>query len=169
MQTFIVGFSRSKSRLKIGSLLIQKVENRNFSHAYIRYTDDFTKVSLVAQASHGFVNEMNYDIFKESNVIVEEYQIQCSDEDFKKIVIFIKNNLGNLYSRWELLLIGVKKLFHFELPARDEQKEFICSKFTAMVCDIVNLKIDANLEFVTPSDFNTFIKNLPPYMYKRLT
>lgn len=157
---FEVGFSRAKSPWKIGSAVIQEVEKRNFSHAYIKFLDPYTQILMVAQASHGMVNVTNYEVFKQDNIIVEEYTINCSETDYKNIVTFIYNNTGKPYSKFQLILIGIKKIFKVEINIRNMDKEYICSEWAARICSIVKIETPLNLDYYTPSDLNTLLKNL---------
>jgi hypothetical protein len=161
MKSFIVGYSRAKSPWKIGSTVIQEVEKRNFGHVYIRYTCLLTGIEVVAQASHGYVNEMNYDIFQEQNVVVREYEVICSDEDFINMLKFIRTNLGRDYDQLAILIIGLKKIFGIKIQANNRDKHFICSEFGARVCQIVKLPLDVlNLDYFTPSQSELFMSNL---------
>lgn len=160
MRKLIIGFSRSKSPWKVGSQVIQIGEKRDFSHAYIRYICPITGVDIVAQASHGFVNEMNFDIFKEHNIIVEEYELPCIDEQFINTLKFIKINLGIDYSKIQILFIAIKKLLHFEIKVYNQDKEFICSEFAARICEITGVTMPTYLDYFTPSDLNTLIKDI---------
>jgi hypothetical protein len=160
MKKIVIGFSRSKSPWKIGSQFIRAVEKRDFSHAYIRYTCPITNVEIVAQASKGFVNQMSFNIFKEHNIITEEYELDCTEQEFVDILTFTNNNLGQKYSFSQIVLIGIKKLFKFELPINNKDDEFICSEYTARVCDIKGVRVPTYLDYFTPSDFNTLVKDI---------
>jgi hypothetical protein len=159
---FIIGFSRARSCLKIGSKIIQLVEARNFSHAYVKYIDSRTNIEVISQASHGIVNLVNSQIFIKDNILVEEYEIECSEEQFKKIELFIYSNLGKPYSEFQLALIGVKKIFHFTPKIKNHDEAFICSEWAKRVCEIANVELSDMIEddYVTPSDLNTMIKNI---------
>lgn len=160
MKTLTVGFSRSKSPWKVGSQAIQISEKRNFSHAYIRYECLLTQVQIVAQASHGFVNEMNYDIFQEHNIVCEEYVLECSDEHFIDVIKFIRKNLGVDYSKMQIFFLAIKKLLRFEVKEYNKDKEFICSEFAARICQIAGVTVPSYLDYFTPSDLNTLIKDI---------
>jgi hypothetical protein len=168
MRKIIIGFSKSKSPLKFGSLVIQEVEKRHFSHVYVRYTDEMTGIEIVAQASQGFVHEVNYDIFKEHNTIAEEYQLYCNGVQYEKIIHFIKTNLGEKYSYFQLFMIGLKKILHIEIPTRFTKKQYICSEFAAFVCKIAQTEIPQNLNYITPSDLREIILKLPARNCKRI-
>jgi len=162
MKKIIFGLSRSKSPWKIGSKVIQEVEKRDFSHVYVRYEDPYTKEMLVAQASHGYVNQVHFDTFQIENVIVEEYELEFTNEEFKELLIFIHKNLGKGYSKLQIVLIGIKKIFHIELNEYENRdKEFICSEFASRLLQIYKIPMPEHLDYVTPSDFKEIIINIP--------
>jgi hypothetical protein len=127
-----------------------------------------TGVEIVAQASHGFVHEVNYEIFKENNHIAEEYQLYCNSVQYERIIKFIKTNLGEKYGYSQLIMIGIKKLFRMEVSARFAKNQYICSEFAAFVCKIAQTEIPQNLNYITPSDLREIITSLPIKNYKRL-
>lgn len=160
MNKLILGFSKSKSIWKVGSQVIRATEKRDFSHAYIRYKCILTGIDIVAQASHGYVNEMNYEIFQEHNVVVEEYELECNEQQYIDVIKFIRVNLGKDYSKLQIILIAIKKLLHFEVNVQNKDKEFICSEFAARICQITGIRMPSHLDYYTPSDLNTLIKDI---------
>lgn len=157
MSNLIVGFSKAKSSWKIGSTVIQKVDCRDYSHCYIRYVSDTTKVELIAQASHGFVNLVNKSIFLEQNIIVKEYAIDCAEHQTLEVRTFIDSNLGKPYSKLQLALIGIKKLLHIQIKYYDRDASYICSEFASRVCQILNINIPEELDYITPSDLDNIL------------
>lgn len=157
----VVGFSRAKESWKIGSKVIATSEKRPYSHAYIRIKDSVTGIELVYQASLGMVNAYNYKLFKEHNIVVEEYNI--SIDDFKKVEIltFLQTNLGKPYSKAQILFLTLKKLFKFEVRYQNNDQEFICSELAIRIIQIVmpETKI-SNVDYYTPSDLNKLINEL---------
>lgn len=160
MKKFYLGFSRSKSPWKVGSKVIQLTEKRDFSHSYIRYIDCLTEIDIVAQASHGYVNEMNFDIFKEHNIVVEEYLVMCTEEQYLDMIKFIRVNLGRDYSSLQIFFISVKKVLRFEVNVYNKDKQFICSEFAARICGICGVTVPTYLDYFTPSDLNTLAKDV---------
>lgn len=159
MRRLIIGFSRAKSIFKIGSIAIQKADCRNYSHCYIRYTCDSTKVELIAQASHGFVNMVSKDIFLEQNIIVKEYAVDCTEEQYLTLLIFVHNNLGKPYSKLQLILIAIKKLVHIEVNYHDQGASYICSEFVTKVCSFTNVPTPLDLDYVDPSDLDKILQD----------
>lgn len=158
MEKIVIGFSRSRSPWKIGSKVIQEVEKRDFSHAYVKFIEPITNIELIAQASNGFVNMMAPEFFELHNVVVEEYEVELSDSQFLDIIKFIYSNLGKNYSYLQLVLIGIKKLFRIELnQLENKDMSYICSEFAARLLQIANKDMPEHLDFVTPSDLREII------------
>lgn len=158
MGSVIVGFSRARSPWKVGSTIIAATEKRNYSHVYIRYTDPTTGIEIVAQASHGYVNQVAYDIFIQDNIVVEEYDLETTPEQTLEILTFILKNLGKPYSKLQLLFITVKKLFHVTINIRNNDSAFICSELGAKVCKFKKIILEDDLDLETPSDLNTVLR-----------
>lgn len=161
----IIGFSRAKSPWKIGSKIIAESEKRDYSHAYIRFNSKTTGISIVYQASLGMVNAYNYDLFKEHNVVVEEYIV--STDKHTEILTFLQTNLGKPYSKIQILTLSLKKLLGFEVKYKNNDSEFICSELALKIIQIV--RPDAkyeNQDYCTPSDLNKLVNelNIPRYL-----
>jgi hypothetical protein len=159
MKKITVGFSKSKSIFKIGSTAIQIAEKRDYSHAYITYFSEEKQCHMVAQASHGFVNEVPLEHFIQSNIVIKEYELAITDAQFKLALTFIGSKLGSIYSKMQIFLIAIKKLLKFEIKKYNADKYFICSEFAAIVCRILGIKVPDNLDYVTPSDLDTILHN----------
>lgn len=158
MKNVSICFSRSKSEFAVFSKGIQLLEKRKYGHAFVKYTDELTGIVMVAQASHGIVNEMNYDVFLINNVVIKEYKLTCSDEDFIKLLTFIKKNMGVSYGNTQIILILIKKLFFLEIKSYNREKYFICSEFAAFACSILKIQMPENLDYVTPSDLDSLLQ-----------
>ena len=153
-----IGFSKAKSIFKIGSTIIQKVDCRDYSHCYIRYIDNITNVTLIAQASHNFVNLVSETIFLDQNIIVKEYSLDCTDIQYQDMLTFIHNNLGKPYSKLQLILIGIKKLLHIEINYHDRGASYICSEFALCVCSFTGVKVPNNIDYIDPSDLDEILQ-----------
>lgn len=158
----IIGFSRAKSPWKIGSKIIAESEKRNYSHAYIRFACEVTGVQLVYQASLGMVNAYSYELFKAHNVIVEEYILTASGrEQDIELLTFLQKNLGKPYSKIQIMLLTLKKLFNFEVKYSNNDAEFICSELAARIVLVVLPEANVNnLDYYTPSDLNKLVNEL---------
>lgn len=159
------GFSRGNG---VFSKVIQVGEARAYSHAYIRYECPISGVMMVFQASKGLVNCFNYDIFKQSNSIIKEHEIQCSSEQFKAFYKFKCESLGKKYSYKQILWFTLKKLFQVSSWSKDAysfikngNKEYICSEIAAIVCTILGIHLDlTQIDQISPSDLDTILSNI---------
>jgi len=152
MKSIIVGFSRAKSPWAIGSKIIQETEKRDFSHCYIKYEDALTGFIMVSQASLGMVHECTVDRFLDANISVEEYKIECTDEQFLEFYRFNKLNQGVKYSFIQLIGLAFVKLFHVSQWFKNGDSEFICSEWAARILMILGRPMPDNLDQFTPSD-----------------
>lgn len=170
-----IGFSKSTKTFAIGSWLISEVEKRQYSHAFIRYSCPITGEPMAFQASHGLVNEMHLDIFLQKNKIIKEYSLQIDFNKFLEFYKFVKTNMGKEYSVFQLISIGIKKIFAFSRYPKyiysliqNGTSEYICSEIAACVCMLVNdtlraALIDTQIDEITPSDLESILieNNIP--------
>lgn len=157
MNKIFIGFSKARSPWKIGSIVIREGERRDYSHVYIKYLDALTNVNIIAQASHGMVNEMELSIFESQNIKVKEYLLSTTEQQYIEILTFINNNLGKPYSKLQLVFIAIKKAIGMEVNIRNKDKAFICSELGARICQITNIKID-DVDYTTPSDLDKLLE-----------
>ena len=160
MKTVTIGFSRARSKWKVGSLVLQKSEKRNYSHCYVQITSPYSPKPLIAQASHGMVNLMTMAAFERENVRVKEYVLRLATQDSQEFECFIFDSLGIPYSITQLLLLAVKKLFHFEIKKYNEDKYYICSEYAAKIAHFCGVNINSSLDYVTPSDLDLILSQV---------
>lgn len=155
-----VGFSRAKDWWLIGSKAIAAIEKRPYSHAFIKYESSMTGMELIAQASHGCINAMNYERFLSVNTVVKEYEFDISPDDFTFMMDYIETNLGTPYSRLQIFLLALKKIFKIEVNIHNKDEAFICSEFIARILEIIGIipKIE-DTDYLTPSDLDTLLQN----------
>ncbi len=153
----IVGFSKSRSCLAVGSLAIRLAEKRPYSHAFIKHKSPITGEYIVTQASHGSINQQNLNVFLNKNEIIEEYSYEISQEDFKKLLKFIHQNLGKPYSRLQICILTIYKLFKIKVNYQNHDDAFICSEFTARILEVLGLLNTCDEDYITPSDLHKLI------------
>lgn len=158
MKKLFIGFSKAKSPWAVGSKIIQKIEKREYSHVFIKYNDNLTDIQIIAQASHGYVNQVNYELFCDQNTVVEQFELYCTDEQYKDVMFFIVHNLGKPYSKTQLFFITLKKLFGSELSYKNYDEEFVCSELAARICEILSIDDDIQDDYETPSDINNLLR-----------
>jgi len=161
------GFSRSKHIWAVGSKIIAESEKQPFSHAYIRYLCPITGENMIFQASRGLVNCSHIDNFLVDNLIVKEYEFDCSTEQFAEFYRFKVKALGKKYSKKQILWLCIKKLLHVHTwpnkiydVIKNGESESICSETAALVCIILGIHIENNqLDQFSPSDLDKILAN----------
>lgn len=159
MKTITIGFSKSTGKFAIFSWLIMLAQRNNFSHAYLKYHDDFADRNIIFQASGLEVNLMGCTLFGQKENIVKEFDIQVSDDCFKKIMQFAIDKLGQPYSMLQILnsaiyLICGKSPFNGYIAGWD------CSKLMAdLLEEELGWNIPDNLSVITPKMLYDFLEN----------
>lgn len=123
-----IGFSKPK-KFKIGSWAIKTWMNTPYSHVYLRVYSKYTEQDLVYQASHGMVNCMSFEVFRQNNVIVSEFYKEISPENLRNCVKKAQQLLGKPYGYLAVLRIALKEL-GLDITG-DGTKTYVCSEFIA--------------------------------------
>lgn len=157
----IFGFSKGKG-CKPFSKIIQIVENREYSHVYIKYIDELTGDKLVFQASHGMVNVVSEEIFLQESIIVEEYEMSVSLETYLKIRKKMNKLLGLVYGFGQLFNILLQKIFKSKdiKLIENGDKQFICSELGYVILNEAYPSIISDQDNLTPSNFNAVINKI---------
>jgi hypothetical protein len=155
MKTLIVGFS---SHAGVFSSLIRLVTASKASHAYMRILDFQGIDDMVFQASGLTVNYCNYEYFTSRNRIVEEYEVQVSDEQYDKAMHIMAKQAGKPYSMRELWgFIYVLAMRHWfskrvKNPFGDGYNSWVCSELSG---ECVGAE---DPESMTPEDLRRWCK-----------
>jgi hypothetical protein len=160
MRAISIGFSRNKSYLAIGSLLIQLWQRARFSHTYVKFTTPYGV--LVFQASKGIVNIMREDTFLLQNVIVQEIVTPVSAATFSRIKSLLFEFAGRPYAFLQTFLgipfVGVCKFLGIKVK-NPWSNGLNCSELVANI--LIEAQIAQNLDFdlntVTPLDVYRFL------------
>lgn len=144
----IIGASRSN---KIGSEALQWWMRTNYSHVYARWTLKTQARDIVYHAARGMVHYQSLDNFTKQNIIVKEFVLDITDEQFKKFSVKCIDLAGEKYSKLELLQIFLSDVsggkIHFE-----DQKGYICSELMCELLEDLNIKINKPKFLVRPDD-----------------
>jgi len=149
-----IGFSTPK-KFKLTSWLIRLFEGAKFSHIYIKMEASPSgklPFAKVFQASHGDVNAVVFNVFKESNKIIHEYEIEIEDEKYFEIASWLWHQLGKPYGFTQLFAIA----FNISL-SKNKDKKFICSELAGMILrDNLGYDLSESLDYIGLND----IKNI---------
>jgi hypothetical protein len=114
---------------------------------------------MIFQASHGDVNLISESKFLQDNMILEEYEMNVSEEIYLRIRKKMNSLLGLKYSILQILNIMVQKIFKskdIKLVVNGD-KQFICSELGFVILEEARPEVIADQDSVTPSDFNRII------------
>lgn len=164
----LIGFSRAKSPFAIGSKIIAASEARNYSHAFILYADAVSNKQVIFQASHGYVNIVSLVNFLEYNIISHTYKLSVGREKFKQFCIFRDENVGNKYSRKQIIWLFFAKLLQIKRwPSviynciKNGPSEEICSELAERVLALLeNPPVIEQLDQFTPSDLDSLLQEM---------
>ena len=165
MRTFIIGFSRARSKFSIVSKLIMWIQGTSFSHVYIKFDSEFLERDFIYQASRTSVNFENIQTFESESITVKEFKLEVLPEDYKKILQFSIDNVAKPYGTQELLgmfIVTIFDLFGKKIknPLGDKNKTFICSELANYILDsFMDANISTDIDSVTPKDVYNYLIN----------
>jgi hypothetical protein len=140
MKKIIIGASKNDL---IGSKAIQWWLNTDYSHVYVRWYLSSQEREIVYQASHGMVHFTSLEHFTRDNIIVKEYVIDLTDEQFKAFSQKCIDLAGEKYSKLELLQIFICDISKEKIIFQD-QPGYICSE---LMCELLE---DIGIKFIKP-------------------
>jgi hypothetical protein len=134
MRTIIVGFSKSKKRFAIGSWLIRLYQLTKFSHTYIRLpVGDRWPSDKIIQASDGLVNHMSFTQFEKRAEIIEEFEIEVTDEEYHNLTRnYLHELAGARYGFKQnigIVFVHIAKLLGYKNCKNPWPQGFNCSEF----------------------------------------
>jgi len=144
----IIGASKAD---KIGSELIQLGTGANYSHVYVRWFLKSQQRGIVYQASHGMVHFCSLEHFTRDNIVVKEFIIELTDEQFNKFSRKCVDLAGEQYSILELVQIWLADASGGKLQFGD-QVGYICSELMCELLEDLGMKFDKPKWMVKPSD-----------------
>lgn len=127
----IIGFSTSPS---IVSSLIRTVEGANYSHVYVRFYSEAYDRWLCYHAQASSLHFLSYESFREHFKVIEEFELEVSEETMKKLVQYCIDNAGKPYGRLQLVGMAISRIsylwFSLKLqnPFADGEKTQVCSE-----------------------------------------
>ena len=157
----VIGASRKSTGLMIGSEVIQLWMGTDYSHVYVRWYLDDQEREIVYQASHGSVHYQSLNNFTKDNVIVKEFVLDISCQQFKNMSQKCIDLAGQSYSILELAQIFVSG---FTSAKFADQQGYICSELIGELLVDLGYNFNKPNYLLTPKDIiETLEKNLIKY------
>lgn len=165
MKKIIIGFSKSKKILPIGSWLIRLYQWTKFSHVYIRIPMEAYPSDLIVHASEGLVQHMSKTVFDKKHEIVNEFSLTVSDEKWDQVDKNLLHEIaGEKYSIMQnlgIFLVHILRLIGIR-ATNPWKSGWNCSEYVARVISMVLIteldQIRPNL--VTPKDVFIILNKL---------
>lgn len=163
MKTIIIGFSRP-IKATLFSRLIQWADGTEYDHVYVKWTWATIERDIIYQASKLAVNFESNITFDSHAVIVEEYEVQISDECHKAIMQFCMDNSNKPYGIKEILGFAYVKICSWigqkvHNPFPTHGASFVCSKVGAEILQMAKaIDMSVSIEDIDPLDLNMLIK-----------
>lgn len=154
MKTIIIGASKNTL---IGSKAIQWWMDTNYSHVYARWHLNTQNRDIIYQASHGMVHFIALENFLKTNEIVEEFELNLTDEQFAKFSSKCIDLAGQKYSKLQLVQIFLSDITNGKIHTED-QKGYICSELMCELLEELGYKFDKPKYLITPKDIMETLK-----------
>lgn len=152
-----VGFSKNKMMI---SKLIRWIERTEYSHVYLRLHIPQLSRNVIYEAVGSnvrFVGESTWSF----NEVVEEYEWEVSEEEYKQILQFAIDTAGKHYGLGSMLGLGIVRVasclgITLSNPFSDGSKNFVCSELAAIIMKKYFFNIQQDNIF--PKDVNNVCK-----------
>lgn len=148
MRNLIIGASKSKLA---GSKIIRWWLGTDYSHVYARWELKTQQRDIIYQASHGMVHYASLENFLRNNIVVKEFKLNLTDEQFEKFSRKCIDLAGEKYSKLELLQIFIRDLSGGKIMFPD-QPGYICSELMCELLEDIGIKIGKPKHLVDPGD-----------------
>jgi hypothetical protein len=165
MNKIYIGFSKPK-KWKIFAKLIMLGYGIPYDHVYVRFNSDRYDRDLIYQASKSMVNFMGVGVFSEENIIVDEFEVEISDEKLTAMIQFAIDNAGKAYGvkqAFGMAIVRVAEIFgkYIENPFKDGGKTYVCSELGAYVLEhFAGSVIPKDIDDITPKDLYEYLMKI---------
>jgi len=156
MKTIRIGFSTPK-KFKLSSAMIRLYEKTKYSHVFIVMAgSNKLPFEKVFQASHGDVNCMTYEMFKEDNKIFAEYSISIDESTYYSVATWLWFQLQKPYSIMQLVRI----VFNVKIKQNNDSA-FICSELAGRLLEqFIGVNISKALDYLGLNDIKEILDDL---------
>jgi hypothetical protein len=168
MNKMVIGFSKPR-KFKPFAELIKFVFATPYDHVYLKFQSDFFSRDLIYQASKLMVNFMGSKTFLSENLIIDEFEIELTDEQMQALIAFAIDNACKPYGMLEafgLGLVRVSEIFGKTIrnPFGGGTQNYVCSVLAAYVLqNFTSVKLIKDFQDMSPKDVWDFLesKGLP--------
>lgn len=178
MKSIVVGFSKSKKKFALGSLLIRLYQWTKFSHTYIRLlVGNRFPSDKILHASEGLVQNMSGTQFDKKHEVIVEYEITIPDiivKDklkntqstlYSALISIMHETAGDNYGMMQnigILYVDFMKKFFNKTVKNPWSKGWNCSEFVASILALIYPKEFGKLDpnTITPKQVEQILDRL---------
>jgi hypothetical protein len=160
-----VGFCKPQSFTPF-SWLIMWAYSIPYDHVYVKIEFPEYSRTVVYQASSVAVNFETLSVFTANVSVVDEFQVQISDESYAKLIQFAFDNVGKPYGYLECVGLGLVKLASvfgktIKNPLGSNQTTYVCSQLAGCILeDFAGANLPVDLSDITPKDVFDYLSQL---------
>lgn len=155
MKTLTIGFSKSKKKFAIGSVVIRWYLKTKYSHTYFKFNSNKYNLDLIYEAVGSGVRFIGTKLWKNHAIQVCSYDVSISEEGFTKVMQIFIDNAGADYGYKQNLGIIIADIF--DLKTNPFPSKTNCSELVARVLVKEGYEFDKDLNLVTPKDIELSI------------
>lgn len=157
MKNITIGFSKSKKKMAIGSLLIRWYMGTPYSHVYFKFEAKSLDRVLVYEAVGAGVRFIGLNKWESDHEEVASFNLNISDDNYKKIMQFCVDNSGTEYGFFQNLGIIFSNICKLSKnPLTDGEN---CSEAIGEVLALEGYKIHKDFNLLTPEDIFLVLNN----------
>lgn len=157
MKKITIGFSKSKKKIAIGSLLIRWYMQTPYSHVYFKFDAKSFDRILVYEAVGAGVRFIGLNKWQSDHEEVASFELDISDESYKKIMQYCIDNAGTEYGFWQNIGILIANICKSSKnPITDGEN---CSEVIGEVLALEGYKIHKDFNLLTPEDIFLILDN----------
>jgi len=162
MQTIKVGFSKPKTWKPFAKLIMFGYDIP-YDHVFVSWHSANLDRDIIYQASSTMVNFMSPVVFAANNDVVAQFDVQISDESYKKLVQFAVDNAGVPYGIKEvvgliLVALAAKLGKTINNPFSDGGTTYVCCELAGVILDdFAGASIAGNQDNWTPKTIYDYL------------
>ena len=163
MRTIKIGFSAPQNvKFPIYSWIIRAVYNTPYSHTYMRFYSNSIERDIIYESVGVGVRFVGNEMWSKHARVIEEFELQVTDEQYTKIMQFCVDKAGTKYGIMQAFGICVAKLFRIKknIFANGEKLD-ICSEEIARLMTQLGYSFKTDFDLIVPKDIYNVLKNKP--------
>lgn len=157
MRKITIGFSKSKKKFAVGSVLIRWYMGTPYSHVYLKFDAKSFDRTLVYEAVGKGVRFVGLKNWQHNHEEIASFELNISDDNYKKIMQFCIDNSGSEYGF--LQNIGILFSDAFGIKRNPLTSGENCSEVIGKILVLEGYKINKDLDLLTPKDIFLILNN----------